>query len=601
MKTPALLLALLLGGATALRAQPTNREYNRLQNATNRAYSVPDRPAPRSTRAERSYTPSSSSGPNTPSSGGMQVVVPTNSNLFGKTYESAEEKEAGRERRAQIAAGMAANAEAKKREEDRQDLAVWNYGRKEMYEATGTWTALGYDVDDAGRLGGLSRTRMGAKQFYSEKDLQKFEQAQRARRALQTKLEQPGASFDELRKLLAAEWGILEKGVSFGTNTALRDMETMQRLFPAELHLLNTDRLHLKVAELGILSTGDLERSRMEERFYAALREVQRFLPTRRAPITLDLQAVACGAAINLQACQPEDESGRKSVAAMAQLLYTTCKDALANTPNDRMLTAALPLCADVLLAAEARDQRHDPAHQEWVALHDGPRWESRLAVAELESSGDDKKKELAQYIIEAPANLLQMSEFQWMKLCLVFRAGYADNRDQWAKREQFARMLQYSNAVPENREWEALKNDQPISKLILAVATAANDDNGKSLLGTLTHGRGKWSDARDLWRAATSPAHADLQLTAMRNLYRAYRTNECDDCDKDDWQRLMGKGEKDTPEMLYNQALILLDQHPAYPRIGKRGGKANQMALEQLTAAAAAGYEPAQAKLKEL
>ena len=85
MKAPALLLALLLGGATALRAQPTNREYNRLQQATLRAYSVPDRPAPRSTRAERSYTPSSASGPNTTYSGGLQVVVPTNSNLFGMT------------------------------------------------------------------------------------------------------------------------------------------------------------------------------------------------------------------------------------------------------------------------------------------------------------------------------------------------------------------------------------------------------------------------------------------------------------------------------------------------------------------------------------
>ena len=65
MKPLFLLLALLLAAPAALHAQ-TNREYNRLQEATNRAYSVPDRPAPRSAPAERSYTPSSSSGPNTP-------------------------------------------------------------------------------------------------------------------------------------------------------------------------------------------------------------------------------------------------------------------------------------------------------------------------------------------------------------------------------------------------------------------------------------------------------------------------------------------------------------------------------------------------------
>ena len=115
--------------------------------------------------------------------------------LFGKTYETAEEKRGREERDAQIAAGRVAGAKAKEQAERRQDLINWKFCRREQFEVTGSWVALGYDEDDAGWLGTLTRAQMGQEQHYPEADLRKFEGPRHARQALQTKLSQLGATL----------------------------------------------------------------------------------------------------------------------------------------------------------------------------------------------------------------------------------------------------------------------------------------------------------------------------------------------------------------------------------------------------------------------
>ena len=201
------------------------------------------------------------------------------------------------------------------------------------------------------------------------------------------------------------------------SNTALRDVAELQRRFPAEAAQLAADQLHINVAVLGALSTDELQCSRMHEAFATALKKVQQQLPQQEALIALDLLAVARGAAKILHAFEPRDDAERKNVAAMARLLHTTCKAALANTPNDKRLTDGPGTSADVLLAAAEHDQRRDPAHLEWLKAAG----KSAGYTAASKCAG-----ELMRAVVEDPTLLLQPDGQEAKELEILVWQGQA-------------------------------------------------------------------------------------------------------------------------------------------------------------------------------
>ena len=635
MKTPALLLALLLGGATALRAQPTNREYNRLQEATNRAYSVPDRPAPRSAPAERSYTPSSSSGPNTPYSGGMQVVVPGDgTGLFGGNRAAERQRALDWDKNMQ-----AKEAAEQKARQDVRDAVDRETRERETAEAvaegqnerirTQTLKPFMVPFEDIG----FADYDLLPLAILAEKsqDFRASNQARQARLALKAKLTQPGGDFAELRSLVAQEWGIIEvTGISggtyqrgFGFVTAIEDYTELQRRFPAQAAELEPDLIRISLA---LMTSNLYEAAKLHgyfKPFKFGLKELNKHF-IRDKGLVVKMVAPSLHQLIpQMLPLEPDDtyleKISKEDVVTGFQMLYAASQQELLQYPNDQKLADALATSAGRLL--ELLPEASLANRVEWLIL------------------GLEKKHDalnLPAYLLETPEFLVALTDAQAQQVSTTLGINLGDQ----STRARLARMLPPTKVLPDNPDWQALKAGEPLAETIRQLATKYKGNVGELLLGTLTactkpgqdgqnEAMAYWDKAKDDgWNKDNGTRTIVAMRTAARNMYRAvtldqggdyktvYRVKGKDDADdllfykklsysptarelvSKSWgeQQLLFKAAEEVKS--YQDALVLLDQSSDFPPIGATMKKKAKVKLQYL---AKNGYALAQAKLKEL
>ena len=213
--------------------------------------------------------------------------------------------------------------------------------------------------------------------------------------------------------------------------------------------------------------------------------------------------------------------------------------------------------------------------------------------------------------LIDNPSFLSALTDAQAQRINTTLGLSLGDQ----STRARLARMLMPINVLPDNPDWQTLKAGEPLAKLIKDLANklpALTEDYYEFrhlLLGTLTactrHDKYSRNQARRDWeKAKSNPKTRPMVIAAAgRNIYRAILLGEAGDYKS---QYVQGKGDAHEEIDLwfggsqgnYEKALVLLDQSPLFPPIGVQQKKE---ARRLLTKAAAAGYEPAQAKLKEL
>lgn len=295
-----------------------------------------------------------------------------------------------------------------------------------------------------------------------------------------------------------------------------------------------------------------------------------------------------------------EEESFRLGT----QMLYAIHQTELLQHPDNQELVKGLVASAEQLLYLVPNAPAATQA--EWV-MH------------RFEKMQDSSQ--LPMHLIENPSFLSALTDAQAQRVCPALGIALGD-------RARLARMLVDSLAIPDNPDWKALKEGQPLTKLIRQFATQytkANGHRGELLLGTLDactrHDKYGRNSARKHWEEAQrdkkpwpwsysgnndgfSPTPM-VGATAGRNIYRAILLGQAGDykeqssiSNKGDAIQALNSWRCDGNQGLYERALVMLDQSPTFPPIGVQQKKE---ARWQLTRAAADGYAPAQAKLKEL
>ena len=610
MKPLFLLLALLLAAPAALHAQ-TNREYNRLQQATQRAYSVPDRPAPRSAPAERSYTPSSSSGPNTPYSGGMQVVVPGDgTGLFGGN-RAAERQRAldwdknmqakkAAEQKARQDVRDAVDRETRERETAEavargQDKRIRTQALKPFMAPFEDIGFADYDLLPLAILAEISQ------------DFRASNQARQARLALKGKLTQPGGDFAELRSLVAQEWGIIEvTGISggtyqrgFGFVTAIEDYTELQRRFPAQAAELEPDLIRISLA---LMTSNLYEAAKLHgyfKPFKFGLKELNKHFARNQELVIKMVTPSLREIAYDLLLLTPDDsfleKISKEDVSTGFFMLYGASQAELLQHPTDSTLINMVVRSAEGLL----------------FLFPDAPiATQTEWRMQRLEKMHDASLS--GKYLVENPEYLLALTDAQAQQVNTTLGITLGDQ----SARVRLARMLKPVNVLPDNPDWQALKAGEPLAETIQRLAAKFDGATRWLLEGTLAactkpNAAGQ-KEAMSDWDLARGHQMKDstefpVRLAAARNMYRALLLGQSADFKLDSYSDPLEKKKaywllqtswRTSRAEWYAQSLVLLDQSTDFPAIGIRDKKRGKEVVENL---AKLGYAPAKAKLKEL
>ena len=519
--------------------------------------------------------------------------------------QNAQRERADREAReaaTRLAAGKIRLAEEERQVADRNQqifLSAANF-------ATEEWMRAGFTRGDGRLMGCQTQTRSPGVLWGTPAALAALDRARAARQAFRALYDQPDASYEQLRQVarqlpIAAEGGYM--GGTFGVGTALGQYEQLLRRFPAQRATAAADVLQASENYLSWpqAAANDSDQREFQLKVVRLLLKTAAAYPEQRPAIAARLGLAATQLFKRYYADDQRDSlvaspllrfcyagtrrcllPGQAAATGLSEAQLQTNASALAQHLGQLLLANGqlLPACAWLVRSLDANPTNPKTTLLLTTLLADSPAALAAMPAAAMQRMG----------VALALPEPLQPDAMAWLADTV-----YVPDHPRWQALTAPQQTSLRQALVMGNYLWQAvLVNDYSLPKhrikpLLLRLA-AWNY--------VLSAGSGAGAkEAQELWELVAQGG----SLPASRNLYREYlRFNSPRNTAKSGLyeerlhhltSQLTNKGEG-----RYLIALLLLDELPGYPPLGKsdkNGGK------HWLRLAAEAGSQPAAERLK--